>query len=99
PHAAKERHAFRFASLERSRIFKTAMKPLCCAWKNRAAFFSVIADGNHIVEALPVKLINMLGAMPADVDAKLAHDGNRFRSHDPRFSAGAFHVERFAGIV
>src|SRR6185437_16285618 len=37
--------------------------------------------------------------MPRNVNARLTHNGNRFRAHNARLRARAFHIELFPGFM
>jgi hypothetical protein len=99
-HAPENGHALLIGSHgRRRRIIEAVMQTLHRARKNRAAFFCVVADGNNVVEALPLELIHMFGAMAADVDADLVHRGDGLRPYRARLGPGTFHLEYIPGIV
>ena len=61
PDAAKNSHALFIRSLRHGRrIIETVMQPLDRAEEHRAAFFGVVADGDNVIEPLPLKFIDML---------------------------------------
>ena len=45
-------------------IFKALVKPNCLPQKDEARLFSVIADGDQVVEWLTSELVYRLGALP-----------------------------------
>src|SRR5262245_18324471 len=85
--------------LETRRVFKPFMNALSVARKCRTAFLCVVADCEHVIERLALELINMLRAMTGNINAKLFHNCNGFRSDAPRYCASAFNFEAVARIM
>ena len=54
------------------------MEPVCSAEEQRAGLAGVVADGDHVIEFLPIKCVDVLLALRADVDAHLPHHRNGF---------------------
>ena len=61
--------------------------------KDGTALVRVIADGDHVVEALTVEFPNVLGAVAGKVDPKLRHHRDRLRAHDARLRPCGTHFE------
>ncbi len=75
------------------------MDSLYHAGKYWASLASIVADGNHHIEGLTRELVDMLRAMPRDIDPYLSHHGDSFRTHPAGFYPGAFRLEALAEIV
>jgi hypothetical protein len=81
------------------RIRKALMQFFSRTEEDGAGFAGIVADGNYIVEVLPIKFRNVLGPMRGDIYAKLLRDSNCLRPYEAGVGAGALDFERFAGIV
>src|ERR1035441_5167195 len=55
-----------------------------------AAFFGVVAHGDHVVEGLAGEAVDVLGPVAADIDAEFRHHGDGFRPDTA--GAGSFRV-------
>jgi hypothetical protein len=90
PDATKNRHTFCDIG---GRVIEAPVRSIRRAEEYGTGFPSVVANGNHIIEVLPVKFLDGLGAMPGNIDACLSHRGNGFRSDRAGSRAHALHVE------
>jgi len=80
------------------RILKIAVKLLPRAQEDWARFASIVANRDQIVELLPLKFIDVFGAVPGNINPQLVHDGYRFRAHETWLRSGAYDFEPLAGI-
>jgi hypothetical protein len=65
--------------------------------KDRAGDVSVAADGDNGLDVLTDKLIEMLGAVMADIDADFLHHPHSQRVHMAcRIAAGTLHIKLIA---
>jgi len=60
PDAAEECQPFFFGAVQGGGVVEAMMQPLRRPKEHRATFFGVVADGNHVIELLPLKFIDML---------------------------------------
>jgi hypothetical protein len=95
---AKDSQSLRFSAREACGIIERVMNR-DGSRKIWAAFLRVIANCEDVVEGLALKLVNMLGAMAGDVDAKFSHDCDRLRTNVAWFCSGAGDFESVAGVV
>src|SRR5262245_35151325 len=58
-----------------------------------AGLSNVVADGDHIVKGLVEILVQVFGALRADIDPTLIHRGNRYWVDRFGFAAGAEDLE------
>ncbi len=75
------------------------MQFLSATEENWAGFASVVADGNNVIEGLPVEFVDVFRAMLSNVDPDLLHHGDGFGAHEAWFCARAFNVEFRTGIM
>jgi hypothetical protein len=97
-YSAKDSQPVRFAAFEGGGIVERVMNRNGSR-KVGAAFLRVIANREDVIEVLAIKLVNMLGAMAGDVDAQLAHDGDRPRTNLAWLGSGAPNFELIAGVM
>ncbi len=93
PNASKGRETCRFTAVNRCRVRKAPMYPLGVAGKNRTALVRVVANGDHVVEALSVELTKVLGPVAGNVDSELRHHCDRLRSNDARVRSRRKHLD------
>src|SRR5579863_5564306 len=67
--------------------------------KNGAEFAGIVTYGKHVIETLAGEIVDVFGAVAAQVDANFLHDGNRFRTDFRRVHARAEDLKAIAGIV
>ena len=97
--AAKEGEALGFACLKRRGVGELAVNHARCRWVNGAMLLGVVADGENVIEGLAGEFIHMLRALPGDVNAEFAHDGNGFAADWLGIRASAENFEAITGIV
>src|SRR5215211_4603039 len=66
-------------------------------WELGAYLAHAIAEADHVVEALPGELAQMLGATPGEVDVALAHHADRVGVKRLRMAARAVRAEGAVG--
>src|SRR5215470_16787538 len=71
--------AFLLRALDRRRVDETPMHLFGIAGKGGAGLAHAIAHRDNVIEGLVAKLVEVLGAQPADIDAHAGHgpDGER----------------------
>jgi hypothetical protein len=99
PHSAKEDEALVFRALKGCGILKRFVNAFGVTGKHRAALLCMVADREHVIEGLALKIIHVLRTMIGNINAELFHNRNRFGSHAPRFCASAFNFEAVSGIM
>lgn len=75
------------------------MNPFCRAGKDRAAFVCILAKRQDVIEILPGKLVDVLGAMATDINPDLVHDLNSLGADNTRLTSGALDVELDASVT
>src|ERR1035437_9033625 len=60
-------------------VFKAPVNAARLEGEDRAAFFGVVAHGDHVVEGLAGEVIDVLGPVAADIDVELRHHGDGLR--------------------
>src|SRR5687768_863693 len=88
---------FLFASCalcERGGIVKAHVDDLGAAGEDRAGLVGVAADGDDVVEGDVRERIEVLGGVPGDVHARLAHHADGAEVHAMRGNAGGVGVDR-----
>ncbi|HXR75345.1 MAG TPA: hypothetical protein VN737_05180 [Bryobacteraceae bacterium] len=98
-HAPEHYEPLFLGAVHGGRVLKTPVQPFCGIEEHGATLFSVVTHRNDVIESLAIKLIHMLGAVAANINAQLTHHANGFRPYDPGFRAGAFHFKLAARIV
>jgi hypothetical protein len=86
-------------TIDGSRIIEGPMQAVYLPREYGAGFLRVVANGDNEIERLAHEFIDRLGAMVRDIDADLAHDGNRFRTHVAGLRAGREDHDAVAGVV
>jgi carbamoylphosphate synthase large subunit len=59
------------------------------AEEHRAGFAGIVADGDNVIERLPLKFIDVLGSMAGNINSQFAHDSNRFGAYCAGFGSRA----------
>ena len=72
-HATEHRHLFLFAASGMSGIVKAPVMAIQLTRKNRACLIGVAANGDHRFDLVIEKLVEVLRAMVADIDADFGH--------------------------
>jgi len=70
-----------------------------CSREIGAVLPCVVANGEDVVELPALKLVDVLGTVPGDVNAELTHYSNRLRANLAGVRAGAEDFEAIAGIL
>jgi len=97
--ATKSVELFFIRSLDGSGVLKTVMDYRGRPGKHGTTFFGVIADGQDVVKSLAVEFIYLFGAVAGNINAQLAHYGNRLRADATRFSSSAEDLETVSRVV
>jgi hypothetical protein len=80
-------------------ICEAMMQAFCGTEKDRATLPRIVADGQDVIEVLPVKFFDVFRPVRGDIDPHFFHDRNRFSPHDARLRAGAFHLKPIPRIM
>ena len=65
--------------------------------KDRTILLRAIADGDDVIEALPLKFLNILRSLLADIDTDFIHDFNRSRMRTFRCRSYAKYIVGITG--
>src|ERR1022692_109867 len=93
PHSPERREPLLLIPLDSGRIVEAVMQPIRMSGIDRTALAGVVADGQHIVEALAGKLVHRFRAVARNIDPQLPQNRDGFRPDSTGPRAGAFHFE------
>ena len=85
--------------LDNGRIFEALMQARCRTGEEWTALLDVVADGQHVIEVLPMEFIEMFRAVRSNIDANFFQDSNHFSPHDARLRAGALHFKAVPRVM
>src|ERR1035441_8574003 len=97
--AAELGEAVRFVADSGGGVFEAPVNAARLDREHGAAFFGVVAHGDHVVEGLAGEVVDVLGPVAADIDAEFRHHGDGFRPDTAGAGSGGVHLHAIAGHV
>src|ERR1039458_8756451 len=98
-YAAELGEAVRFVADSGGGVFEAPVNAARLDREHGAAFFGVIAHGDHVVEGPAGEAIDVLGPVAADIDAELRHHGDGLRPDTAGAGTGGVYLHAIAGHV